>query len=273
MSIRYVVSSATLLLCSCSSETSRFGQQDATTSSPVDAGNEDGPVFGGSEAGPSKGGCSADLRSVVAADGTVVETCDENSGCSGGKCIAACEATAVSQGNIGCTFVVSTPSFISNRKPPCYVVFVANAWPKAAKLTVVRDGATFDVTQFGRIASSTGTAATWSKIASSGVPAGEVGVLFLSHDGAGCPVTPAVSTSTAVYTGQNAATGRGKAFRITTDVPVSAYDILPYGGATSFIPSAQLLFPATAWAPTLLQRFRRVPIEERAPSKPTGHRS
>jgi hypothetical protein len=30
-------------------------------------------------------------------------------------------------------------------------------------------------------------------------------------------------------------------------VPVSAYDILPFGGAKSFLPSAELLLPTTAW--------------------------
>ena len=42
-------------------------------------------------------------------------------------------------------------------------------------------------------------------------------------------------------------TGVGDAFHVTSDVPLSAYDISPYGGALSFLPSASLLFPATSW--------------------------
>ncbi len=42
-------------------------------------------------------------------------------------------------------------------------------------------------------------------------------------------------------------TGRGTAWHIRTDIPVSAYDMVPYGGAKSFLPSAELLFPTTAW--------------------------
>src|SRR5262249_26327696 len=29
--------------------------------------------------------------------------------------------------------------------------------------------------------------------------------------------------------------------------PITAYDIMPYGGALSFLPSASLLFPRTSW--------------------------
>src|SRR2546430_1485504 len=57
-----------------------------------------------------------------------------------------------------------------------------------------------------------------------------------------CPITPAVNAGTAV-TG----TGKGQAFHIATDTPVSAYDIHPYGGAKSFLPSAELLLPTSAW--------------------------
>jgi len=84
-----------------------------------------------------------------------------------------------------------------------------------------------------------------------------VGVLFLSSDPASqndgalttCPITPAVSTAhgTAIYTGSNFASGIGAAFHVTTTFPVSAYDILPFGGASSLLPSAELLLPTTAW--------------------------
>jgi hypothetical protein len=63
-----------------------------------------------------------------------------------------------------------------------------------------------------------------------------------------CPVAPAMSGDSAgVYTAGAAATGIGTAWHITTSVPVTSYDILPYGGASSFLPSAELLIPTTAW--------------------------
>ena len=61
-----------------------------------------------------------------------------------------CEAAAKSQGNVGCEFVVATPHFYDNIAPPCFAAFVANAWPKAATITVERDGQSYDATQFGR---------------------------------------------------------------------------------------------------------------------------
>src|SRR5207248_8251661 len=64
-----------------------------------------------------------------------------------------------------------------------------------------------------------------------------------------CLVGPAGSATggSAVYNGSSAASGRGTAFHITTTRPVSAYDILPYGGARSYLPSAELLLPTSAW--------------------------
>jgi hypothetical protein len=39
---------------------------------------------------------------------------------------------------------------------------------------------------------------------------------------------------------------------VTADVPVSAYDIYPFGGADSYTPSATLLMPTTAWGTSYL---------------------
>jgi hypothetical protein len=44
-----------------------------------------------------------------------------------------------------------------------------------------------------------------------------------------------------------AGTGRQSAFRIETDRPVTAYTLMPYGGAGSAITSATLLLPTSAW--------------------------
>jgi hypothetical protein len=42
-------------------------------------------------------------------------------------------------------------------------------------------------------------------------------------------------------------TGRGMAFHVSTDSPVSVYSMAPYGGARSFDPGASLLYPTTVW--------------------------
>jgi hypothetical protein len=201
---------------------------------------------------PSNDSCSADLQSVVDDKGNVVATCPPDQGCYDGRCIsAACDAAGKSHGSVGCDFVVSTPTFYADDGGPCYAVFLANAWGKPVHITASYAGQALDVTKFGRIPDGTPNAAAWPAVPASGVPVNEVAVLFMSGDpnsrngdaSLACPVPPAIAQNTAVPN----ATWKGTAFHITTDVPVSAYDILPYGGAASFLPGAQMVLPTTAW--------------------------
>ncbi|GAC1583121.1 MAG: hypothetical protein NVS3B20_13530 [Polyangiales bacterium] len=57
-----------------------------------------------------------------------------------------------------------------------------------------------------------------------------------------CPVAQAVAGGTAII-GSAVAT----AFHVKTTVPVSTYDIVPYGGGHSYIPGAELVLPTSAW--------------------------
>ncbi|MCP4445035.1 MAG: hypothetical protein GY811_06775 [Myxococcales bacterium] len=206
--------------------------------------------------------CSDDLHDLLDSNGDVIETCPIDEGCSEGACIPACEAAAKSEGNVGCDFYVSTPHFYTPVAPPCFAAFVTNNWGSAAGITMTRDGLVYDVAQFGRIADGATTEAQWASVPSTGLPENEVAVLFLSQDPSSvnftpltCPVPPAVSTGggTAAGFGSPAATSTmGKAWRIQTDVPVSLYDILPYGGAASFLPSAQLVMPTSALGDTFV---------------------
>src|SRR5207249_697167 len=52
----------------------------------------------------------------------------------------------------------------------------------------------------------------------------------------GLPHDPAIAES-----------GRAKAFHITTDGPVAAFDIFPYGGRAGALESATLLIPTHVW--------------------------
>ncbi len=222
------------------------------------------PFFG--DASDAAGGkaCSGDLRSVIDGSGNVVATCPPDQGCSGGACVPACQAAGASKGSVGCDYVVATPSFYYPDKPPCFAVFVANNWPKDVVVSVTRSGTSYDVTKFGRIAQSGQPVSLWVAVPSTGIPPGDVAVLFMSHDPASvnfdpltCPIAPAISQAngTAVpgsSSGASAVTARGAAFHITTDIPVTAYDIIPYGGASSYLPSAELLLPTTAWGTNYL---------------------
>jgi len=247
----------TLLLnaCSGSSEESPAGGPDATVDSSVsESGGADTGGFsldGDPDTG-GKLGCSADLRSVVDATGKAVKTCPVDQGCAGGECVAACKAAEGSRGNVGCDFRIATPLAYGTTLPPCFAVVVANTWARPAKLTVSRGGTAYDVTKFGRIPINGKPATAWTPVPAEGIPVDEVAVLFLSSDpksvfpensvAMNCPITPAIDAATMLE-----GSGKGIAFHVESDTPVSAYDFLPYGGARSHFPSGELLFPTTAW--------------------------
>ena len=90
------------------------------------------------------GGCSSDLRSIVDGSGNVLGTCPAAQGCTDGQCVPACDAAAKSGGNLW------LPPAWSTISPPCFAVFVANSWPRPARLSLSRDSASFDVTKFAR---------------------------------------------------------------------------------------------------------------------------
>ncbi len=243
-----------LVNCSASKETSENLDDDGGAA-PVTEGGidlEGGLDIDAALDGGNKGplGCSGDLQSVTDEKGVVQKKCPSDQGCFKGECIPACDAAAQSKGNVGCDFLAATPSFYPSITPPCFAVFLANNWSKPVKISITRGGTTYDVTSFGRIPSGGTDAATWPTVPPTGLPQGQVAVLFMSSDPSSsnggyalkCPVAQAVAGGTAVI-----GSGKGTAFAIKTDAPVSAYDILPYGGARSFLPSAQLLLPTTAW--------------------------
>ncbi len=217
-------------------------------------GGDSGCAFCGIDSGKNPDGgpattCSPDLHDILDSQGNVIQTCPPDQGCSSGGCVPACQAAAAAHGSIGCDFMVATPSFFAGLQPsyssPCFAIFLANNWGKDTVITVDRNGSTYDPTKFGRI-SATGTApASWGAVPSTGVPQDKVAVLFMDDnpsDNYVCPVAAASSTGTGFV-----ASGRGQAWHITTSFPVSAYDILPFGGASSYLPGATLLYPTSAW--------------------------
>jgi hypothetical protein len=239
---------------------------DGTTPNMLDGGfNSDAPVFnlgdgtGGDGNNVSALGCSGDLQNVVDQSGNVIMACPPDQGCAAGMCIPACQAAAANHGTIGCDFVQATPSFCFGDSsevitPPCWAVFIANNWGKAVNITVSYAGTSYPVSGFGRIPVAGQPETSWATVPSTGLPVGEVAVMFMSSDPNSangtpltCPVPDAINMGTAVYNGMASDTATGKTWHLVTDVPVTAYDILPYGGAKSFLPSAELLIPTTAW--------------------------
>jgi hypothetical protein len=238
-------------------ETSGAGASGTTGSTSTGQGGDDLTTVGSGGGTPTAGGCSADLQDRLDVNGVVIEHCPADQGCFEGVCIPACEAAAKSQGSIGCEYLATTPPFIENEAfgslldGPCFAVFVANTWGRDAKLSLRYGAQTLDAAPYARIPSGIGASTVYSPLPAAGLPPGEVAVLFLSHKPGSahpigtslqCPVAPAILQDTAVH-----ASGRGQSFEVTSDTPITAYSILPYGGSVSYLPSASLLHPRTAW--------------------------
>jgi hypothetical protein len=208
--------------------------------------------MGASAAGAAQAACSTDLQSVLDPDGATLQACPSDQGCADATCIPACDAAARSKGSIGCEFWAAEPRAINNglggggQDGPCYAVVLANAWSRPAKISVSRAGESLDVTTFAKIPKGSGEDVQYEPLPDTGLPPEQVAVLFLSHkrgeNTLACPVAPAFDNDTAIW-----ASGRGAAFHVVSDTPLSAYDILPYDGFQSAFASAALLLPATTW--------------------------
>jgi hypothetical protein len=120
-------------------------------------------------------------------------------------------------------------------------------------------GTTLPVDQFARIPVGQGLNITYQPYDSTvGLAQDQVAILFLSRDPAAlqdpitndprvlanCPpgVVPAVVGDAALH-----GTGIGTAFHVSTNVPVVAYQMLPYGGGSARVTGATLLLPTNVW--------------------------
>jgi hypothetical protein len=161
----------------------------------------------------------------------------------------ACRAAAEEKTSYGCDFFGLRVD--TQYGGGCFAMMVANAADVAAHLTVDRGGQAFPVSDFARIPKGQGASLELEAYdADLGLPPGEVAILFLSHApgestevfAPPCPVTPAVPGDPPVL-----GTRRGEAFRLRTDVPVSAYQMFPFGGGMAAETSATLLLPTHVW--------------------------
>lgn len=223
---------------------------DSATDSATDSDSDSDTGTTGVDPGVLS--CSADLRDVIDEQGVVVETCAPDQGCAAGACVAACASAAASDANFGCEFIVPTPPAYPPAKPPCFAAFLANTWGHPAQVSLSRGGAALDISGAARLVTPGLAPKDWPTLPAEGIPTDGVAVIFLSSDPTSvmpetnvklsCPVTPAVNASTVIP-----ASGRSDAFVISATIPVTAYDIMPFGGAPSHFPSASLLFPTAVW--------------------------
>ncbi len=215
-------------------------------------GNPDGFVLNDVTTESCPATCSDDYKAVVGCNGVPIMTCNDDQLCAAGVCKPACEAVKENRSSVGCEYYPLAMLGYGGALKGCYAVFVANTWGTAAHVSFERSGTPLNASSFGRLPSGTGSSLTYGPFdPTSGIAPGEVAIFFLqgSTDGGTfgavpCPagITPAFPDGT-----QIAGTGIGEAFHLTSDVPVVAYQMLPYGGGSAAVTGASLLLPTSAW--------------------------
>jgi len=200
--------------------------------------------------------CSLDGRSVVdSCTGAEVEKCADDLACGAAKCQKPCDAAAADRSSDGCDFYFSAPRFTASYPQSCHAAFVVNTSNQPATVTLEREGVALDLSHslFRAVPNSTDL-----ELLDGPIAPGESAIVFVSDrdqtkartlneklNYIGCPraVTAAVEQDFGIYGSRIAG-----AFRMTSNVPVGVTSMYPYGGAASFVPSATLVLPVSAWA-------------------------
>jgi hypothetical protein len=216
-----------------------------------------GPRQGGS--GDDDGGgslvcprCSEDNTAVVDCNGNAVQ-CPPEQGCSEGACMSGCEAAAANNSSVGCDYYgVDMDAAMGPPMDACYTMFVANVSRASVHMQVNWNGLSLNLAQYAKLPQGTGTSLTYGAYDPvAGLAPGEVAIIFLAYaPGGGGPFMPNVTCPVPAAVGTDAqisGNGFGKAFHLTTDLPVVAYQMLPFGGGRAAATGASLLLPTSAW--------------------------
>ena len=209
-------------------------------------------VAGGDDANPTCPVCSDDKSAVVDCNVNAV-ACPLDQQCNAGLCMNACEAAEKNHSSVGCDYYAVDMD--AAQGPPmdaCYTVFVANTSPAQVHIDVEWNGIQLNLSQYGKLPVGTGQSITYAPYdAAAGLAPGKVAILFLAYaPGGGGPLMPNVNCPVPAAIGTDAqisGNGFGKAFHITTDLPVVAYQMLPFGGGRAAATGASLLLPTSAW--------------------------
>jgi len=200
----------------------------------------------------AEGTCTPDLRASVDCKGVVTE-CAPGLACRRGECVSACEAAVEAQSTIGCEYVTALPTGGPLTEGSCYAVMLANVSDTPVEFELWWGEDRQLSTSYIRRPRGSGKNIDYELLPDGKLPPGELAIAFLSarkpaYDpdwaGTACPegVGAAISEAAWVTNG-----GRGKAFRLKSSAPVVAYDMYPYGGASTHYPSSSLLLPVSAW--------------------------
>ncbi|MBN9164493.1 MAG: hypothetical protein BGO98_05305 [Myxococcales bacterium 68-20] len=219
-------------------------------------------------------GCSADGRSVVRCDGSILTECGV-AGCHDGSCAPdLCEAAKAKQSSEGCAFYTTVPDAYLGAQG-CFAVFLNNTTPHPAEVRLRYGALELDGRKFVYVPEGSGSAVRYTELPDGRIPPSTLAIAFLAGPhgfvpGTGpsaqeyrpCPAEPAVKATSS----QPRDTGPGLAFVITTTQPVGASDIYPYGGADSYVTGASTLLPINAWGTKYLTAVAggAAPITERS---------
>jgi len=169
----------------------------------------------------------------------------------------ACSAAAQESSSVGCDYYAIDMDGGWAADNGCFVAFLANTSQATARVKASFQGIDVDLSAHAAIPHGAGKSLTLDPFdPDQGIPAGEVGILFLAgpptvgssrNDGdfnspVECPILPAFSTLTQLH-----GTGKGRAFHLQTTAPVVAYQMLPYGGGHAAVTGATLLLPTTVF--------------------------
>jgi hypothetical protein len=170
--------------------------------------------------------------------------------------VYACQQASQTKSSVGCEYyaIHMDGTFSSNNG--CFVSFISNTFDAPVHIDVAFDGRPLDVSTFVKIPRGGGRNIKYDDFdAHAGLAPGDVAILFLAglpdpgvpkpediSSPVPCPVAPALSSLTQIH-----GTGIGRAFRIRTDFPVVAYQMLPFGGGGAAVTGATLLLPTTAY--------------------------
>ena len=215
------------------------------------SGQPDVLVFLDSTDESCQAGCSADYKSVVGCNGTATKVCGDDELCANSVCKPACEAVKDNRSSVGCEYYPVAMTGYGGADNGCLAVFVANTWGTPAHISISHAGSDLNPSAFGRLPDGTGAGLTYEPFDSSaGIPPGQVAIFFLQGQAGGTSGGVACPDGIPVAVPEGAqvkGTGIGNAFHLTSDVPVVAYQMLPYGGGSAAVTGASLLLPTSAW--------------------------
>ena len=229
---------------------------DAIDGSGGSSGSSSGGLVGDDGSGGCPDRCSSDLHSLVDCNGNVIMTCPADQGCSGSGCVPACQSAEANKSTFGCEYYSVDPDSIVDARGDCFALFIANTWTTPAHVTADWAGQSIDIASNAYLPTGTGASLTYAALGSNALQPNQVAIVFLNDWPSGHGLVPpgldydcpkGVNVAFTTQDGAVHGPATGQAFHFTTDVPVVAYDMLPYGGGRSALTSATLLLPTSAW--------------------------